>query len=84
MLGDVLTVRPEGDEMRLAYTVWGRDTTGHGADVGRTVLGPRSSGFPSRRHCAGRSMSPEDGRTDPPAHPCPGSSNPGARGGSSP
>jgi hypothetical protein len=36
--GDVLAVRPEGDGMRLAYTVYDRDTTGQPADVDRTVL----------------------------------------------
>ena len=36
--GDVLTVRPEGDGMRLAYTVYDRDTTGRPADVDRSIL----------------------------------------------
>jgi hypothetical protein len=43
---DVLTVRPEGDGMRLAYTVWDRDTTGQPADVDRTVLIPEAQRLP--------------------------------------
>jgi len=43
---DVLTVRPEGDGMRLAYTVWARDTTGQPADVDRTVLLPEEQRLP--------------------------------------
>jgi hypothetical protein len=43
---DVLAVRPEGDGMRLAYTVWERDTTGQGADVDRTVLVPEEQRMP--------------------------------------
>lgn len=39
---DVLTVRPDGDGMRLAYTVWDRDTPGEPADVDRTILVPES------------------------------------------
>lgn len=44
--GDVLTVRPEGDGMRLAYTVYARDTTGQPGDVDRTVLVPESQRMP--------------------------------------
>ncbi|MGW3428909.1 hypothetical protein ACWDHW_13275 [Streptomyces melanosporofaciens] len=44
--GDALTVRPEGDGMRLAYTVWARDTTGQPADVDRTVLVPEAQRLP--------------------------------------
>jgi len=44
--GDVLTVRPESDGMRLAYTVWGRDTAGQGADLDRTVLVPEAQRLP--------------------------------------
>lgn len=43
---DALAVRPEGDGMRLAYTVWGRDTTGQGADVDRTMLLPEEQRLP--------------------------------------
>lgn len=41
-----LTVRPEGEGMRVAYTVWGRDATGQGADVDRTVLVPEPQRLP--------------------------------------
>ncbi|MGW5123283.1 hypothetical protein ACWEQ7_04310 [Streptomyces sp. NPDC004069] len=44
--GDMLTVRPEGDGMRLAYTVYDRDTTGQPADVDRTILLPESQRLP--------------------------------------
>jgi len=44
--GDVLTVRPEGDGMRLAYTVYDRDTTGQPADVDRTILLPEEQRLP--------------------------------------
>ncbi|MEU9323208.1 hypothetical protein AB0D91_05250 [Streptomyces canus] len=44
--GDTLTVRPEGDGMRLAYTVYDRDTTGQPADVDRTVLVPEAQRLP--------------------------------------
>ena len=44
--GDVLAVRPEGDGMRLAYTVYDRDTTGQPADVDRTVLVPEEQRLP--------------------------------------
>jgi hypothetical protein len=43
---DGLTVRPEGDGMRLAYIVWARDTMGQPADVDRTVLVPESQRLP--------------------------------------
>lgn len=43
---EVLVVRPEAEGMRLAYTVWGRDTTGQGADVDRTVLVPEGQRLP--------------------------------------
>lgn len=43
---DVLAVRPEGDGMRLAYTVYARDTTGQGADVDRTMLLPEAQRLP--------------------------------------
>jgi hypothetical protein len=46
ILGDALAVRPEGDGMRLAYTVWGRDTTGRAADVDRTMLVPEQQRLP--------------------------------------
>lgn len=46
ILGDALAVRPEGDGMRLAYTVWDRDTTGRPADVDRTVLVPEEQRLP--------------------------------------
>ncbi|MFI5525007.1 hypothetical protein [Streptomyces platensis] len=39
-LDGILVVRPEGDGMRLAYTVFARDTTGQSADVDRTMLVP--------------------------------------------
>lgn len=45
-LGEELAVRPEVAGMRLAYTVWGRDTTGQGADVDRTVLVPEEQRLP--------------------------------------
>lgn len=44
--GDLLTVRPEGDGMRLAYTVYDHDTTGRPADVDRTVLVPEAQRLP--------------------------------------
>lgn len=44
--GDLLTVRPEGDGMRLAYTVYARDTTGRPADVDRTMLVPEAQRLP--------------------------------------
>jgi hypothetical protein len=44
--GDVLAVRPEGDGMRLAYTVYDRDTTGQMADVDRTILVPEAQRLP--------------------------------------
>jgi hypothetical protein len=44
--GDVLTVRPDGDGVRLAYTVYARDTTGQPADVDRTVLVPEAQRMP--------------------------------------
>ena len=44
--GDFLTVRPEGDGMRLAYTVYDRDTTGRPADVDRTILLPEAQRLP--------------------------------------
>jgi hypothetical protein len=44
--GDVLAVRPEGEGMRLAYTVYARDTTGQPADVDRTVLVPEEQRLP--------------------------------------
>jgi hypothetical protein len=44
--GDVLAVRPEGDGMRLAYTVYDRDTTGQPADVDRTVWVPEAQRLP--------------------------------------
>jgi hypothetical protein len=43
---EVLTVRPEAEGIRLAYTVWGRDTTRQGADVDRTVLVPEDQRQP--------------------------------------
>lgn len=43
---DALAIRPEGDGMRLAYTVWARDTTGQGADVDRTMLLPEAQRLP--------------------------------------
>lgn len=44
--GDVLTVRPEADGMRLAYSVWDRDTTGQAADVDRTMVLPEEQRMP--------------------------------------
>jgi hypothetical protein len=44
--GDVLTVRPERDGMRLAYTVYDRDTTGQPADADRTILVPEEQRMP--------------------------------------
>jgi hypothetical protein len=44
--GDLLAVRPEGDGMRLAYTVYDRDTTGQPADVDRTILVPEAQRLP--------------------------------------
>ena len=44
--GDTLTVRPEGDGMRLAYTVYDRDTTGQPADIDRTILVPEAQRMP--------------------------------------
>ncbi|MEU1272999.1 hypothetical protein [Streptomyces sp. NPDC005799] len=44
--GDTLTIRPEDDGMRLAYTVYGRDTTGQPADVDRTILVPEAQRMP--------------------------------------
>ena len=44
--GDVLAVRPEGDGMRLAYTVYDRDTTGQMADIDRTILLPDTQRLP--------------------------------------
>lgn len=44
--GDLLVVRPEGDGMRLAYTVYDRDTTGQPADVDRTVWIPEAQRMP--------------------------------------
>ncbi len=44
--GDVLAVRPEGDGMRLAYTVYDRDTTGRPADIDRTIHIPESQRLP--------------------------------------
>ncbi|WP_230992390.1 hypothetical protein [Streptomyces endocoffeicus] len=44
--GEALTVRPEGDGMRLAYTVWAGDTTGQPADVDHTVLVPEGQRLP--------------------------------------
>jgi hypothetical protein len=44
--GEELAVRPEAAGMRLAYTVWARDTTGQGADVDRTVLVPEAQRLP--------------------------------------
>lgn len=43
---DALTVRPDGDGMRIAYTVWDRDTTGQSADVDRTVWVPEQQRLP--------------------------------------
>ncbi|MEV7470246.1 hypothetical protein AB0O20_27635 [Streptomyces kronopolitis] len=45
-LDGMLVVRPEGDGMRLAYTVFARDTTGQPADVDRTVLVPEEQRLP--------------------------------------
>lgn len=44
--GDVLAVRPEGDGMRLAYTVYNRDATGQPADVDRTIHIPEAQRLP--------------------------------------
>lgn len=44
--GDTFAVRPEGDGMRLAYTVYDYDTTGHPADVDRTMLLPETQRLP--------------------------------------
>jgi len=44
--GDTLTVRPEGEGMRLAYTVYDRDTTGQPADIDRTVWLPEAQRLP--------------------------------------
>lgn len=44
--GDFLTVRPEGDGMRLAYTVYDYDTTGRPNDVDRTILLPEAQRMP--------------------------------------
>lgn len=44
--GDALGVRPEGSRMRLAYTVYDRDTTGQPADVDRTILVPEEQRMP--------------------------------------
>jgi hypothetical protein len=44
--GDVLAVRPEDGGMRLAYTVYGRDTTGQPADVDRTIHIPEAQRLP--------------------------------------
>lgn len=44
--GDVLAVRPEGDGMRLAYTVYDYDTTGRPNDVDRTILLPAAQRMP--------------------------------------
>lgn len=41
-----LAVRHEGAGMRLAYTVWDRDTTGQPADVDRTMLVPEEQRLP--------------------------------------
>jgi hypothetical protein len=44
--GDTLTVRPENGGMRLAYTVYDRDTTGQPADIDRTILVPEQQRLP--------------------------------------
>lgn len=44
--GDTLTVRPEEGGMRLAYTVYDRDTTGQMADIDRTVHVPEEQRLP--------------------------------------
>lgn len=44
--GDTFTVRPEEGGMRLAYTVYDRDTTGQMADIDRTLLVPESQRLP--------------------------------------
>jgi hypothetical protein len=44
--GDILTVRPEPEGMRLAYTVYDRDTTGQPADIDRTILVPEAQRLP--------------------------------------
>lgn len=43
---DALAARPEAGGMRIAYTVWARDTTGQGADVDRTMLLPEEQRLP--------------------------------------
>jgi hypothetical protein len=43
---EALAVRPEASGMRLAYTVWGRDTTGQAALVDRTMLVPEEQRLP--------------------------------------
>ncbi|MGY5127390.1 hypothetical protein [Streptomyces nigrescens] len=43
---DCIVVRPEGEGMRLAYTVYARDTTGQPGDVDRTVLVPETQRLP--------------------------------------
>jgi len=44
--GDTLTVRPEADGMRLAYTVYDRDTTGQPTDIDRTIHIPEQQRLP--------------------------------------
>ncbi|MFI8535357.1 hypothetical protein ACIGMX_34570 [Streptomyces aquilus] len=44
--GDTLTVRPETGGMRLAYTVYDRDTTGQPADIDRTIHIPEQQRMP--------------------------------------
>jgi hypothetical protein len=44
--GDLLTVRPERDGMRLAYTVYARDTTGQPADIDHTIHIPEQQRLP--------------------------------------
>jgi hypothetical protein len=44
--GDTLAVRPEPEGMRLAYTVYDRDTTGQPADIDRTILLPEAQRLP--------------------------------------
>jgi len=44
--GDLLTVRPEGDGMRLAYTAYARDTTGRPTDIDRTIRIPEQQRLP--------------------------------------
>jgi hypothetical protein len=41
-----IVVRPEAGGMRLAYTVWGVDTTGQAAVVDRTMLVPEAQRLP--------------------------------------